>query len=118
MKEARDDVGRIYSILDEMAIENRYIHSDAALCGGYAAYLDPPAILGFRRRGGQYRDFGPQVFGIPDPCGVVLARRAHVERIGHSVAYIGSMDTTISGSRNGLTPLVLWYAIRALGTKA
>jgi histidine decarboxylase len=31
------------------------------------------------------------------------------------VAYIGSLDTTISGSRNGLTPLVLWYAIRALG---
>ena len=24
-------------------------------------------------------------------------------------------DTTISGSRNGFTPLVLWYAIRSLG---
>jgi histidine decarboxylase len=38
-----------------------------------------------------------------------------VDRIGHSVAYIGSVDTTISGSRNGLTPLLLWFAIRALG---
>jgi histidine decarboxylase len=38
-----------------------------------------------------------------------------VDRIGHSVAYIGSVDTTISGSRNGLTPLILWYAIRSLG---
>jgi histidine decarboxylase len=38
-----------------------------------------------------------------------------VERIGHSVAYIGSVDTTISGSRNGFTPLLLWYAIRSLG---
>jgi histidine decarboxylase len=27
------------------------------------------------------------------------------------------MDTTISGSRNGLTPLMLWYAIHALGNK-
>ena len=31
------------------------------------------------------------------------------------MAYIGSVDTTISGSRNGFTPLVLWYAIRSLG---
>ncbi len=45
----------------------------------------------------------------------MLARRSHVDRIGHSVAYIGSVDTTISGSRNGFTPLLLWYAIRSLG---
>ena len=45
----------------------------------------------------------------------MLARRGHVDRIGHSVAYIGSVDTTISGSRNGFTPLLLWYAIRSLG---
>ncbi|MFT5372420.1 MAG: histidine decarboxylase, partial [Lysobacterales bacterium] len=41
MKEGRDDIGIIQEILDEMAIEKQYIHSDAALCGGYAAFLDP-----------------------------------------------------------------------------
>jgi len=115
MKEARDDVGRIQSILDDMAIENRYIHSDAALCGGYAAYLDPRPSWDFQDGADSIAISGHKFFASPIPCGVVLARRAHVERIGHSVAYIGSMDTTISGSRNGLTPLVLWYAIRALG---
>ncbi len=115
MKEARDDVGRIRSILDELAIEQRYIHSDAALCGGYAAYLDPRPAWDFGDGADSISISGHKFFATPIPCGIVLAKRAHVERIGHSVAYIGSMDTTITGSRNGLTPLMLWYAISALG---
>ncbi len=115
MKEARDDIGRIQSILDDMAITNSYIHSDAALCGGYAAYLEPRPSWDFEDGADSIAISGHKFFGTPIPCGIVLAKRAHVERIGHSVAYIGSMDTTISGSRNGLTPLLLWYAIRSLG---
>lgn len=115
MKEARDDIGLIHSILDELAIENRYIHCDAALCGGYAAFLDPPPAWDFEDGADSIAISGHKFLGSPIPCGIALARRAHVERIGHSVAYIGSVDTTISGSRNGLTPLILWYAIRSLG---
>jgi histidine decarboxylase len=115
MKEARDDIGTIHSILDDLAIENRYIHCDAALCGGYAAFLDPPPAWNFEDGADSIAISGHKFLGSPIPCGIVLARRAHVDRIGHSVAYIGSVDTTISGSRNGLTPLILWYAIRSLG---
>jgi histidine decarboxylase len=115
MKEARDDIGVIRSILDDLAIENRYIHCDAALCGGYAAFLDPPPAWDFEDGADSIAISGHKFLGSPIPCGIVLARRSHVERIGHSVAYIGSVDTTISGSRNGFTPLLLWYAIRSLG---
>jgi histidine decarboxylase len=115
MKEARDDVSRIREILDDLAIEQSYIHSDAALCGGYAAFLDPRPAWDFADGADSISISGHKFFGAPIPCGVVLARRGYVERIGHSVAYIGSVDTTITGSRNGLTPLMLWYAIRALG---
>lgn len=115
MKEARDDIGLIRGILDELAIENRYVHCDAALCGGYAAFLEPPPAWDFEDGADSIAISGHKFIGSPIPCGIVLARKAHVERIGHSVAYIGSVDTTISGSRNGLTPLMLWYAIRALG---
>jgi len=115
MKEARDDVGRIRSILEDLAIGNYYIHSDAALCGGYASYLDPKPSWDFQDGADSIAISGHKFYGSPIPCGIVLARRSYVERIGHSVSYIGSKDTTISGSRNGLTPLVLWYAIRALG---
>jgi histidine decarboxylase len=115
MKEARDDIGRIREILDDLAIENRYIHCDAALSGGYAAFLDPPPAWDFEDGADTIAISGHKFLGSPIPCGIVLARQAHVDRIGHSVAYIGSVDTTISGSRNGFTPLLLWYAIRSLG---
>jgi histidine decarboxylase len=115
MKEARDDIGRIRGILDELVIEQRYIHCDAALCGGYAAFLEPRPVWDFEDGADSIAISGHKFIGSPIPCGIALARRRHVERIGHSVAYIGSVDTTISGSRNGFTPLLLWYAIRALG---
>lgn len=115
MKEARDDVALIRSILEDMAISHYYIHSDAALCGGYANYLDPRPSWDFEDGADSIAISGHKFYGSPIPCGIALARRRYVDRIGHSVAYIGSKDTTISGSRNGLTPLVLWYAIRALG---
>lgn len=115
MKEARDDIGQIGSILDDLAIENRYIHCDAALSGGYAAFLEPRPCWDFEDGADSIAISGHKFIGSPIPCGIVLAKRAHVDRIGHSVAYIGSVDTTISGSRNGFTPLLLWYAIRSLG---
>jgi histidine decarboxylase len=115
MKEARDDIVVIRSILDDLAIESRYVHCDAALCGGYAALLDPPPAWDFEDGADSIAISGHKFIGSPMPCGIALARRGHVDRIGHSVAYIGSVDTTISGSRNGFTPLLLWYAIRSLG---
>lgn len=115
MKEARDDLGTIRGILDDLAIEQRYIHCDAALCGSYAAFLEPRPAWDFADGADSIAISGHKFIGAPIPCGIVLARRAHVERIGHSVAYIGSIDTTISGSRNGFTPLLLWYAIQKLG---
>ncbi len=115
MKEARDDLTVIRSILDELALDQHYIHSDAALCGGYAAFLDPPPRWDFQDGADSIAISGHKFFGVPIPCGVVLARRRNVERIGRAVAYIGSVDTTVTGSRNGLTPMMLWYAIHSLG---
>jgi histidine decarboxylase len=117
MKEARDDIALIRSMLDDLAIEHHYVHCDAALCGGYAAFLEPRPPWDFEDGADSIAISGHKFIGSPIPCGIVLARRGHVERIGHSVAYIGSLDTTISGSRNGFTPLLLWYAIRSLGVE-
>ena len=56
-----------------------------------------------------------EFYASPIPRGIALARRAHVDRIGYSVAYIGTRDTTMSGSRDGFTPMLPWYAIKSLG---
>jgi len=117
MKEARDDVGVIRSILADLALDKYYIHSDAALCGGYAPYLDPRPSWDFADGADSIAISGHKFFGTPMPCGIALARRQNVERIGRAVAYIGTVDTTVTGSRNGLTPLMLWYAIHSLGDK-
>ena len=32
-----------------------------------------------------------------------------------SIEYVGTLDTTIPGSRNAFTPLMLWYAFHTVG---
>ena len=58
---------------------------------------------------------GHKFIGSPIPCGVVLARKRNVDRIARSIEYVGTLDTTLSGSRNAISPLILWYAIKTLG---
>ncbi|MCI0689507.1 MAG: hypothetical protein L0Y54_20075 [Sporichthyaceae bacterium] len=45
----------------------------------------------------------------------MLCRAGRQLRLAQSVAYTGSPDTTITGSRSGHAPLLLWYAIRKYG---
>jgi histidine decarboxylase len=60
---------------------------------------------------------GHKFIGSPIPCGLVLVKKSYRDRIGKVIPYIGTADTTISGSRNGHSPLFLWYAIKKHGTK-
>lgn len=115
MTEAKDDLGKIRSILKDLVINEHYIHSDAALCGGTAPFVTPRPRFDFEDGADSLSVSGHKSFGSPIPCGVVLAKKSNVSKIARSIAYIGSLDTTITGSRNGLTPLLLWYRIKKLG---
>jgi histidine decarboxylase len=115
MTEAKDDLGIITGILDDLAIANRYIHSDAAMCGSMAPFLPTRPRFDFGDGADSIAISGHKFIGSPMPCGMVLARRSHVNRIASAIAYIGNLDTTISGSRNGHTPMIMWYAIKAMG---
>jgi len=115
MTEAKDDLEKIRQVLDDLTITNRYIHCDAALSGIIAPYLNPRPAFDFEDGADSISISGHKFIGSPIPCGVVIATKQAVDRIAQSIAYIGTLDTTISGSRNGLTPLFLWYAIRSLG---
>ncbi len=115
MKEGRDDLATIYGIFDRLALETHYVHCDAALCGGYAAYLEPRPSWDFADGADSISISGHKFIGAPIPCGVALAKKANVDRIAHAIAYIGGRDTTISGSRSGFSPLMMWYALRKLG---
>jgi histidine decarboxylase len=75
--------------------------------------------------------------GAPQPSGLIITRRTHVERLSRSIEYLNSkvgfclvgfpcsstqthcppQDTTIMGSRNGQSALLAWYALRKRGAR-
>jgi histidine decarboxylase len=115
MTEAKDDISKIKGILKDNVIINSYIHCDAALTGGYAAFLDPRPSFDFQDGADSIAISGHKFIGSPIPSGVVLVKKIYRDRIGRSIQYIGSLDTTITGSRNGHTPVFLWYTLKKLG---
>ena len=115
MTEGKDDIAKIRTMLKKLAIHQYYIHSDAALCGPVAPFLDPRPPFDFADGADSIAISGHKFIGSPVPCGIVLARKRHVDRIARSIAYIGCLDTTVTGSRNGLTPVILMAAIQRFG---
>jgi len=85
MTEARDDVRKISGIMDSLAMRDRYIHSDAALDGAFAAFLDPRPHYDFADGADSVAISGHKFIGAPIPCGVVVARKRNVQRIAHAM---------------------------------
>ena len=110
MKGAVDDVSRVREIFDDLAITSRYVHGDAALSGMILPFVDDPQPYAFDEGFDSISISGHKLIGAPLPCGVALTRKDYVARIARSIEYVGVMDTTLTGSRNALTPLMLWFA--------
>ncbi|MDA9774282.1 histidine decarboxylase [Saprospiraceae bacterium] len=117
MKEAKDDVSKVKGILKKLAIQDHYIHCDAALSGSYGAFIEPHIPYDFQDGADSISISGHKFIGSPIPCGVIITRRSLRDRISKAISYIGSLDTTITGSRNGHSPLFIWYAIKCMGLK-
>ena len=115
MKEAKDDVSKVKGILKKLAIQDHYIHCDAALSGSYGAFIEPHIPFDFQDGADSISISGHKFIGSPIPSGVIITRRSLRDRIAKGISYIGSLDTTITGSRNGHSPLFLWYAIKSMG---
>lgn len=117
MTEAKDDVSKVKGILKKLAIQNHYIHCDAALAGSYGPFIEPRIPFDFQDGADSISISGHKFIGSPFPSGVIIAKRSLRDRIARGISYIGSLDTTITGSRNGHSPLFLWYAIKKMGVK-
>lgn len=115
MKGAIDNLDRIREVLKSLAIPQSYLHADAALHGLGLAFMDNPPPWNFSAGVDSLSISGHKWLGSPMPCGIALARRSHVDRISRAVEYVGINDTTITGSRSGLAPLVMWYGLRKKG---
>jgi histidine decarboxylase len=115
MMEAKDSVPAIRAILQQCAIKNHYIHCDAALAGTYLALLEDANDFDFSHGADSIAISGHKFIGSPIPCGVVIVKKNYRDRIGKTIPYIGTIDTTITGSRNGHSPVFLWHAIKRMG---
>lgn len=112
---AVDRIDRVAEIVDRLDIP-AHLHCDGALGGLLLPFMEGAPRITFRDAPiDSIAVSGHKFVGSPVPCGVVLTRRAHVRQMETAIEYIGSSDTTIMGSRNGLAALLLWYAITERG---
>lgn len=115
MTEAKDNVATIKDTLSSAGISDFFIHADAALAGIYVALGESHHPFDFVDGADSVNISGHKFIGCPTPCGVIIVRKEDKERLQAANNYTGSPDSTITGSRNGQTPLFLWYAITTVG---
>jgi histidine decarboxylase len=121
MKGAHDDIAGALQTLDAMGYGpgRRYVHVDGALNAMVVPFVDaaPVAIRpSFRMPIDSISASGHKMVGTPMPCGVLLARRPHVDRVASAVSYLRSNDTTLMGSRNGHAVIAVWSRVTGHGT--
>ncbi|MDC7944080.1 histidine decarboxylase [Raoultella ornithinolytica] len=112
---AIDNIAIIQQSISELGIERKdyYLHADAALSGMILPFVDNPQPFNFADGIDSIGVSGHKMIGSPIPCGIVVAKKKNVDRISVEIDYISAHDKTISGSRNGHTPLMMWEAIRS-----
>lgn len=117
MKGSVDNVETIVEILEKNKIRNYYIHCDAAFFGMILPFIRESPVFDFRAPISSITISGHKMMGSPIPCGIALARKRIAKKVARPIEYLGILDDTLSGSRNALTPLIFWYAIKKYGKK-
>lgn len=115
MKGAVDNIEIIEKILRDLNIEHFYIHCDAALMGGIIPYITDKHVVDFTLPIDSVSISGHKFLGSPIPCGVVITRKKTIKELNNRIEYIASEDGTITGSRNGISALILWKTIQQKG---
>ena len=114
MTGAIDDVHRIKQIFKKLNIDQYYIHCDCALHGLILPYTNSKKRF-------QLSDIhslaisGHKFIGCPIPCGIFLTHKHIIDQQKNYIEYVHIHDCTITGSRNAITPLMLWAVLMGKG---
>ena len=122
-KGAYDNVEKLLEIISELGFqkENYYVHLDAALGGMITPYLtDRKLILDFRipKIDSISISFHKRL-GIPVPGSIFITRKTTLNSL-NDIPFIEdycSIDLTIPGSRDGLSPLITYFKLKKYGYK-
>lgn len=122
VKGAHDDIGAAIAAADAAGFgpDRRYVHIDGALNAMVLPFLhDAPSTLqpSFRQAIDSISTSGHKMIGTPMPCGALIARRQHSERVAQAIAYLRSNDTTLMGSRNGHAVMAMWSRLTFHGVE-
>lgn len=119
VKGAIDDLKGIINILEELNIPRNkfFIHCDGALFAMMLPYLEinNNFFLDFTLPIDSIAISGHKFLGCPMPCGVMMTRYNLMKPLFKPIDYLNSIDSTITGSRNGLSCLFLWNVITDKG---
>ena len=117
-----DNVDKIIEILEECEFtqDRFYIHCDGALFGVMLPFVKNlknkvPEKLTFTKPIGSISVSGHKFVGSPVPCGVIITRKSYIRALSSDIEYLNSRDATIMGSRNGHTPIYMWYTLSIKG---
>lgn len=113
MTGAIDNTREINRILKKHNKSDYYLHADGALMGFVIPFIQDD--LFFKRHIHSISISGHKFLGIKLPCGIFIMEKQFLNLVQNNVEYIGSSDCTISGSRNGHTPLFYKYIIDKKG---
>ncbi|MGL5006423.1 MAG: histidine decarboxylase [Plesiomonas sp.] len=113
---AIDNINIIQNRIAELGIARKeyYIHADAALSGMILPFVDEPQPYNFVDGIDSISVSGHKMIGSPIPCGIAIAKKENVDKISVEIDYIAAHDKTITGSRNGHTPIMLWVAAKSI----
>lgn len=114
---AVDDLPGIRRALASAGVERSRVHCDAAFGGLLAEFGDEAIPWNLAAGADSVALSGHKVIGAPMPCGVVLAREDDVEAVRAEGVAVGADDDTITGSRDAVSPVLLWYELRRLGRR-
>jgi histidine decarboxylase len=112
-----DNVDKILEILEKYQFKDRYhLHCDGDLLSMLLNQIDEKIVVpNFEKGIHSISISGHKFLGCPMPCGVVITYNHLVKALEQHIAYLNSIDTTITGSRNGQAALSMWYSLREKG---
>lgn len=106
---------QVLELLEQRHCRDFHLHVDAALYGPMHCWIHGAPLFDFRLPIHTLSFSGHKFLGTPIPCGLVLSHRDPIQPFAGSAEYVGSVDTTVSSSRDGLCALALWLVIQQLG---
>lgn len=119
MTGAMDELSKVYDVIDAVGIVRNdvFVHADCALMGFIYPFLEDSVDM-FALGLNSMAISGHKFPGTIHPCGVFITQKAmhdYTFKDSSWVSYIGTNDSTISGSRNGFLALNFWYIIQKKG---